>query len=177
MEKEGSSASDKAKSFRELFLDELKDIYWAEQALMKALPKIRENASSEELFTAIDEHIVETENQVTRLQEAFVLLDEKASGKKCEAMEGLIKEAEEMMQETEKGSLRDAAIISCGLKIEHYEIASYGTLIAFAKVLGEKEVVDLLTQTLIEEKEADETLTLIAESALNLEAAEEGEEE
>lgn len=178
MEKRGLFGSPLATGLRDLFLAELKDIYWAEKALMKALPKMRENASSEELYTAIDEHLVETENQVSRLEGVFVSLGEKPEGEKCEAMEGLIMEAEEMMDQTEKGPLRDAAIISCAQKVEHYEIASYGTLVAFAKQLKEKEAADLLTQTLIEEKECDMTLTQVAETVVNLEAAEqeEGEE-
>jgi ferritin-like metal-binding protein YciE len=177
MERKGLFGSRQATGLRELFLAELKDIYWAEQALTKALPKMLENASSEELYTAIDEHIVETKNHVTRLEEVFAMLEEEPEAEKCEAMQGLITEAEEMMDETERGPLRDAAIISCAQKVEHYEIASYGTLVAFANTMKEKEVSEVLAQTLTEEKEADDTLSNIAESVVNLEAAEREESE
>jgi ferritin-like metal-binding protein YciE len=162
---------------RELFVAELKDIYWAEKALTKALPKMQKKASSEELQSSLEDHLRVTEEQVTRLEQVFELLDVKPQAKKCEAMAGLIKEADEIMGETEQGVVRDAGIISAAQKVEHYEIATYGTLCAFAKTLGENEAADLLAQTLEEEKEADETLSQIAETSINVEAAEAEEEE
>ena len=165
-----------AQGLSELFEDELKDIYWAEKALTKAIPKMIKNATSQELITALTEHLQVTEKQVARCEQVFEMLGKPARGKKCDAMEGLIKEAQSIMEDTEKGVVRDAGIISGGQKIEHYEIASYGTLCAFAKTLGENEIADLLQQTLNEEKEADETLTTVAESSINLQAAEEDEE-
>ena len=165
-----------AQGLSELFEDELKDIYWAEKALTKAIPKMIKNATSQELITALTEHLQVTEEQVARCEQVFEMLGKPARGKKCDAMEGLIKEAQSIMEDTEKGVVRDAGIISGGQKIEHYEIASYGTLCAFAKTLGENEIADLLQQTLNEEKEADETLTTVAESSINLQAAEEDEE-
>lgn len=166
-----ASSSDIATGLRELFEDQLKDIYWAEKALTKALPKMAKKATSEELIAAITEHISVTEEQVTRLEEVFDLLGKKAQAKKCEAMDGLITEATEIMENTESGVVRDAGIIAASQKVEHYEIASYGTLCAFAKVLGEDDVAALLEETLNEEKEADMKLTEVAESSINVEAA------
>jgi ferritin-like metal-binding protein YciE len=168
-----------AQGLRDLFEDELKDIYWAEKALTKAIPKMIKNSTSEELVTALKEHLAITEEQVTRLEQVFESIGTKAQAKKCEAMEGLIKEAEEIMESTEKGVVRDAGIISAGQKVEHYEIATYGTLSAFAKILGEDDAVSLLEETLSEEKEADEKLTEVAESSINIQAAADdvGEEE
>jgi ferritin-like metal-binding protein YciE len=168
--------SDAAQGLRELFEDELKDIYWAEKALTKALPKMAKNATSEELINAIEEHLEVTKGHVERCEQAFEMMDKPARAKKCEAMDGLIREAQDIMESTEEGVVRDAGIISGAQKIEHYEIASYGTLCAFAKTLGEGEIADLLEQTLNEEKEADQTLTGIAESSINMSAAGEDEE-
>lgn len=165
-----SSAAD---GLRELFVDSLKDIYWAEKALTKALPKMAKNASSENLITTINDHITVTEEQVSRLEQIFELIGEKASAKKCEAMEGLIKEGESIMEETQQGPVRDAGIIGASQKIEHYEIATYGTLAAFAHTLGEDEALDLLQQTLDEEKEADTLLTEVAYNNINFEASDE----
>ena len=165
---------DAAEGLRDLFVDELKDIYWAEKALTKALPKMIKNATSEELIEALTDHLQVTEQQVTRLEEVFEAIDEKPEAKKCEAMAGLIKEAEEIMEGTEEGVVRDAGIISAGQKVEHYEIASYGTLASFARTLGEDVAAALLEETLSEEKEADEKLSEIAESSINVEAAEGG---
>ncbi len=162
-----------ADGLRELFTDMCKDIYWAEKALLKALPKMSKNATSDELRKAIDEHTAVTEEQVARVEKVFELLGKKAVAKKCEAMDGLIKEGEEIMQETEPGPVRDAGIIAGSQKIEHYEIASYGTMVAFAKTLGEDEIVSLLEETLAEEKEADQLLTENAYNSINFEAAEE----
>lgn len=155
-------------ALNELFIDELKDIYWAEKHLVKALPKMAKAATSEKLRTAIQNHLSETENHVTRLEQAFNSIDEKAVAVKCEAMAGLLKEADEIVSETEKGSItRDAGIISAAQKVEHYEIASYGTLKTLASVLGYNEAAELLGETLKEEKNADNMLTQIAESGIN----------
>ncbi|MFP5438920.1 MAG: ferritin-like domain-containing protein [Bacteroidia bacterium] len=162
-----------AEGLHELFVDELKDILYAERALVKALPKMAKNASDEKLKTAIEEHVVVTERQVERLQDIFEALGEADRGKKCEAMDGLIKEGQTIMEDTQPGPVRDAGIISASQKIEHYEIASYGTLVAFAKILGEDEIAALLEETLAEEKDADATLTEAAYNSINLEASEE----
>jgi ferritin-like metal-binding protein YciE len=155
-------------ALNELFMTELKDIYWAEQHLVKALPKMAKAATSEELRSAIEEHLQETENHVTRLESVFDSIDERAAAKKCEAMAGLIKEGDEIVSETEDGSYtRDAGIISAAQKIEHYEMASYGTLRTLANELGYTEAVELLEATLNEEKKADSLLTQIAESGIN----------
>ncbi|MBW8523742.1 ferritin-like domain-containing protein [Chryseobacterium chendengshani] len=164
-----SSAAD---GLRELFVDELKDIIYAERALVKALPKMAKNATEPKLIAAIEEHAAVTEGQVERLDKIFEILGESNRGKKCDAMEGLIKEGESIMEETEAGPVRDAGIISASQKIEHYEIASYGTLAAFARTLGEEEIVSLLEATLAEEKEADALLTDSAYNSINFEAAE-----
>jgi len=174
--KQAKSKPDVAQGLRDLFEAELKDIYWAEKALTKAIPKMIKNATSEELLAALKDHLSVTEQQVSRAEEVFSLLNIKPQAKKCEAMAGLIKEAEEIMEETEKGVVRDAGIISAAQKVEHYEIATYGTLSAFAKTLGEEEVVALLEQTLSEEKDADSSLSKIAEASINLEAADEDED-
>lgn len=165
-----------AEGLRELFIDSLKDIYWAEKALTKALPKMAKNATTKKLVAAIDEHLAVTEEQVSRLEQVFESLGKKASAKKCDAMEGLITEGEDMLKETEPGPVRDAAIISASQKIEHYEIATYGTLAAFARTLGEDEAVSLLEATLQEERDADKTLTEAAYNDINFEAAEEAED-
>jgi ferritin-like metal-binding protein YciE len=168
--------SSAAEGLRELFVDSLKDIYWAEKALIKALPKMAKNATSENLVKAIQDHLAVTEEQKERLEKVFSLVGEKAVAKKCDAMEGLIKEGESIMEETEKGPVRDAGIIAASQKIEHYEIATYGTLAAFATTLGEDDAVLLLEKTLAEEKEADTLLTDAAYNSINFEAAEEDEE-
>lgn len=159
-----------AEGLRELFIDELKDIIYAERALLKALPKMSNNASNESLKQAITEHVAVTERQIERLQEVFQILGESDRGKKCDAMEGLIEEGNSILEETVPGAVRDAAIISASQKIEHYEIASYGTLVAFAKTLGESKVAKLLEETLAEEKEADKILTEKAYNNINFEA-------
>jgi len=170
--------SDAADGLRELFIDSLKDIYWAEKALTKALPKMRKNATTLTLVDAIEEHTTVTEAQVQKLESIFELLGEKAVAKKCEAMEGLIKEGQEIMESTEAGAVRDAGIIAASQKIEHYEIATYGTLCAFARTLGEEEVASLLEEILNEEKQADAVLSDAAYNDINFEAAgEDGVEE
>lgn len=163
---------DAASGLTELFEDALKDIYWAEKALTKALPVMVKNATSPELKDAINNHLTETEEQITRLEEVFKIIGQKAAAKKCDAMEGLIEEAKGMLEETEIGVVRDAGIIAASQKIEHYEIATYGTLRQFAETLGLPEAASLLELTLDEEKGADKTLTEVAVNAVNLEAAE-----
>ena len=160
-----------------LFVDEIKDIYWAEKHLTKALPKMRKAATSPKLANAIGEHLEVTKTHVERLEEVFDLLGKKAQAKKCDAMAGLIKEGQGVIEETEEGSAtRDVGIILAAQKVEHYEIATYGGLAQLAKTLGLNDVAEILAQTLSEEKEADETLTAIAENDINCEAAEEDEE-
>lgn len=164
--------SDAAQGLRDLFEDELKDIYWAEKALTKALPKMIKNATDTELVAALTQHLEITKEQVSRVEMVFKTLGVKAEAKKCQAMEGLIKEAEEIMESTESGVVRDAGIISAGQKVEHYEIASYGTLCSMARTLGEQEVASMLNETLNEEKEADSKLSKVA-STINIEALQE----
>ena len=157
-----------------LFVDEIKDIYWAEKHLTKALPKMRKAATSPELANAIGEHLEVTKTHVARLEQVFDLLGKKAQAKKCDAMAGLVEEGEGVIEETEDGSAtRDVGIILAAQKVEHYEIATYGCLAQLATTLGLNEVAEILAQTLGEEKEADETLTAIAENDINYEAAEE----
>ena len=156
-----------------LFEDGLKDIYWAEKALTKALPKMIKNATSQELIEALENHLSETERQIGRVEQIFEILEKKAVAKKCDAMEGLIKEGEGIMEECEDGSMMDAGIIGAGQKIEHYEIASYGTLRTFAETLGLGDAAALLEETLEEEKAADVKLTEVAVTAINIQAAEE----
>jgi ferritin-like metal-binding protein YciE len=158
--------------------DSLKDIYWAEKHLTKAIPKMIRAATNETLISALEDHLEVTEGHVSRLEEVFELFGKKAQAKKCEAMEGLTKEAESIIEETEEGtSTRDVGIIMAAQKVEHYEIATYGGLTQLAKTMGLMEIANLLGQTLEEEKEADEGLTSIAENNINLQAEEEGEEE
>ncbi len=167
------NASMQSSQLMKLFEDELKDIYWAEKALTKAIPKMIKNATSEELIEALDNHLAETEEQITRLEQIFEILGKKATAKKCEAMEGLIKEAGTIMESCEEGAMCDAGIISAAQKVEHYEIASYGTLRQFAETLGLTEIESLLEATLEEEKAADEKLSEVATDAINIEAAHE----
>ena len=158
-------------ALKELFVDELKDIYWAEKHLSKALIKMAKAATSEELRSALETHKTETDNQVARLEQVFEMIEEKAAAKKCDAMEGLIAESESIVEDTEDGSItRDAGIISAAQKSEHYEIASYGTLRTLANTLGYSEAAQLLEETLAEEKKTDELLTQLAESTINVNA-------
>lgn len=173
----GSQQSSGNEGLMKLFEDELKDIYWAEKALTKALPKMMSKSTSEELVQAIEEHLEITEEHVSRAEQIFEIIGKTPKAKKCEAMSGLIKEGEEIMEENEGGPIRDAGIISAAQKVEHYEIASYGTLKTFASLLGLQEVVGILDQTLNEEKEADKKLTEIAVSSVNIQALSEGEED
>jgi ferritin-like metal-binding protein YciE len=158
----------------ELFMDGIRDIYWAEHHLLKALPKMIKAASSPELVRAIEQHLSETENHVSRLDQIFGLLKEKAIAKKCDAMEGLSKEGEAVIESTEEGTAtRDAGIILASQKVEHYEIATYGGLSQVATTLGLDDVAALLEETLAEEKNADRVLTEVAENNINYKASEE----
>lgn len=160
--------------FHEFFVDELKDIYWAEKHLAKALPKFKKAATSPELAAAFEKHTVETKTHIETLEKVFELLEEKAQAKKCDAMEGLLAEADSIIEDTDSGTLvRDAGLILAAQKVEHYEIATYGTLRVFAENMGHTEVVDLLSQTLEEEKATDVALTQIAEGFVNKQAASE----
>ncbi|MBV9009451.1 MAG: ferritin-like domain-containing protein [Verrucomicrobia bacterium] len=160
----------KLDSLEPLFVEELRDIYNAENQLTKALPKMAKAASSEELKSAFQEHLEQTKEHMERLEEIFEELGKKPTGKTCKAMKGLIEEGSEMMQEDGEDSVIDAAIIAAAQKIEHYEIASYGTVRAWAEQLGKDDAVDLLQQTLDEESETNEKLTELAESSINVEA-------
>jgi ferritin-like metal-binding protein YciE len=172
------TASHKGKAndsrLEEFFHNELKDIYWAENHLVKKLPKMAKAASGEELKDAFTEHLAVTKVHVSRLDKVFELLGYKAESKKCEAMDGITKEGESIIEDTEDGTAtRDAGLIMAGQKVEHYEIATYGALARVAKTLGHAEVVKILESTLAEEKMADASLTMLAESSINEEAAEE----
>ena len=159
------------KDLHELFLEQLSDVYDAEKQLVKALPKLADGASSSELRTAFREHLDQTEGHVQRLEEVFEMIGKPAKGKKCEAMEGLIAEGRDMMEESEP-NVKDAALIAAAQKVEHYEIASYGCLRTWADLLEMDQASTLLQETLDEEKETDERLTDIA-SAINVEARDE----
>jgi ferritin-like metal-binding protein YciE len=164
-----------AKNLEELFLHELKDILDAERQITKALPKMAKAADSEELRAGFEEHLTQTEEQIGRLESVFQTLEKAARGKHCAGMEGLIKEGEEMIKEMETGPALDAVLIASAQKVEHYEIASYGTLVEWAKLLGMDEAVELLHTSLEEEKATDEKLTHVA-SEINLVAQEAGAE-
>lgn len=154
-----------------LFEDELKDIYWAEKALTKAIPKMIKKATSNKLVNALEYHLSETEEQVSRCEQIFESLGKKAITKKCEAMDGLIREAERIMDHCEDGAMMDAGIISAAQKVEHYEIASYGTLRAFAETLDLTHEAKLIDETLNEEKDADGKITDIGVNIVNTQAA------
>ncbi len=149
---------------KELLIAELKDIYSAEQQLVKALPRLVEGADSDELKTAISDHLEETKTQVTRLQQVFELIGEKASAEHCKGMEGLLEEGAKPLEEEEEGALRDLMLIGAAQRVEHYEVAAYGTAKAIAEKLGFEDAVELLEETLNEESAADEKLTEVAES-------------
>lgn len=171
-----STAQSEETMLKELFTDELKDIYWAEKHLTKTLPKMKKSSTSEELAAAFEDHLNVTQNQIERLEKVFELLDMAPRAKKCEAMEGLVKEAQDVIGELPKGSaVIDAALIISGQKVEHYEIAAYGSLVQLAKTMGENEIADLLQQTLDEEKQADQLLTELAVSGINISAENEPE--
>jgi ferritin-like metal-binding protein YciE len=160
-------------TLRETFLDELADIYDAEKQILKALPKMAQAAQHEDLRHAFEEHLEQTEGQVERLEQVFEVIGEEPKGKGCKAMEGILKEGDELMKEHHG----DAALICAAQKVEHYEIASYGSLQSWARMLGEDDAADLLEETLDEERDTDERLTEIAESAISVEESEEEEEE
>jgi ferritin-like metal-binding protein YciE len=161
----------KIESLRELLVEQLHDLYDAEQRLTKALPKMAKAASSPQLKGAFKKHLTETEGHVTRLEQAFKSLDEKVSKKTCKAMQGLIAEGEDTIEEDAEPEVKDAALIAAAQRVEHYEIAAYGTVSAYAKLLERKDVLKLLQATLAEEKATDEALTELAESTINVEAA------
>jgi ferritin-like metal-binding protein YciE len=168
----------KNSQLEKFFIDSLKDIYWAEKHLTKELPKMKKAATTQQLKDAIDEHTAQTEEQVSRLEQVFELMGKKAQAKKCDAMEGLIKEGQSIVEETEDGSMtRDVGIIMSAQKVEHYEIATYGGLVSLATTLGLDEVADILNTTLEEEKQTDASLSQIAENDINWEAEQEGEAE
>ncbi|HEV3392183.1 MAG TPA: ferritin-like domain-containing protein [Chthoniobacterales bacterium] len=166
----------KLDNLRKLYIEELRDLYSAENQLLKALPKMAKGAASTELKQAFDNHLEETEGHVERLEEIFEDLDENPKGKTCQAMKGLVEEGSEILEEEGEESVLDAGIIAAAQKVEHYEIASYGTVRTFAELLGEKEAVKLLQQTLDEEGAADEKLNELAEDIVNPEALSQGEE-
>jgi ferritin-like metal-binding protein YciE len=155
------------KSVNDLLLDELRDIYHAEKQLLRALPKMAKKAKSDELRQAFEHHLEETKGQVERLDQVFQQLDARSSGQRCEAMEGLIEEAKEMMDDVTTPEVLDAAMITAAQKVEHYEIASYGSVCALAEALGHKDAARLLEETLNEEKAADQKLNQIALSGVN----------
>jgi ferritin-like metal-binding protein YciE len=162
---------DAVHALRGLFTDELREIYGAEKALLKALPKMIRNVTAPELLEAMEKHLGETEHQVSRLEKIFDTMGVNALARRCEAMTGLIREATSIMNDTEKGPVRDAAIILSVQKVEHYEIASYGTLLAFARILEENEAETWIQETLEEEKGANEKLSAVAELYINIDAA------
>jgi ferritin-like metal-binding protein YciE len=170
--KSNGKGQESESKFHKLFMDELKDIYWAEKALVKALGKMQKAATSEELVHAITDHQEQTKGHVERLEQVFELLGQEPKAKKCEAMSGLITEGQEVVDDTEEDTaVRDAGIIICSQKIEHYEISAYGSLRTLATIMGHTDAADIFSQTLNEEKEADRLLTQIAESSVNEEAS------
>ena len=170
----GNTGKMKDSEFHKFFVDELKDIYWAEKHLAKALPKMKKAATSPELVEAFEKHTQETEQHIATLEEVFKMLEEKAAAKKCDAMSGLLEEANGIIEETDQGTMiRDAGLILAAQKVEHYEIATYGTLAVFAENMGHTEVASLLNQTLENEKATDILLTQIAEGTINAQAVEE----
>jgi ferritin-like metal-binding protein YciE len=172
----GNEGRNKISPLEKFFTDQVKDIYYAEQQLVKALPEMQKAATTEELEDAFENHLKQTERHVKRLEKVFQLLDQKPEGKKCEAIEGLIKEAKTIISETKEGTMtRDAALIIAAQKAEHYEIATYGGLVELAITMNLHQVADLLDKTLQEEEGADHMLTHIAETRINLMAENEGQ--
>ena len=164
-------------SLQELYIDELRDIYDAEQQLVKALPKMAKTATNEELRAAFEQHLEQTQEHVARLERVFEELGEKPKRKTCEAMKGLLEEGKNMMEEDADEDVMDAGLIAAAQKVEHYEIATYGTIRTYVEMLGFDEQADILQETLDEEKDTDDNLTELAVSCINLEAADEEEEE
>jgi ferritin-like metal-binding protein YciE len=174
-EKDAGQKTNKPSLLEKFFVDQLKDMYYAEQHLVKALSEMKNAASSEELEDAFDDHLKQTERHVKRLERVFKLLGKKAEGKKCEAIEGLTKEAKDIISETKEGSMtRDAALIIAAQKIEHYEIATYGGLVQLAITMDLHRAAEILDKTLQEEEDTDTTLTQIAETSINVQAENEG---
>lgn len=167
----------KLDTLKKLYIEELRDVYNAEQQLVKALPKMAKAASSDDLRDAIENHLDQTKGQVERLEQIFEGLDESPKGKTCQAMKGLIEEGSEILEEKGEDSVIDAGIIAAAQKVEHYEIATYGTLRTWADLLNQDEAAGLLQETLDEEGDADKTLNELAEDIVNPEALLEGEEE
>lgn len=170
----------KLNTLQDLFLDELKDLYSAENQMLKNLPKMEKAASSEQLKEAFQQHLETTKRQLERLQNVFDQLGSKPAAKKCKGMEGLLAEGTEMMEQKAEPSVKDAGLIGAAQRIEHYEIAGYGCARTYARMLGNDEVADMLQQTLDEEAETDEALTRLAENLINkqaLESDEQGEED
>lgn len=165
-----AAKKDAAKDLQDLLEDSLKDIYWAEKALVKALPLMMKNATDKKLVNAIEKHLAETKVHVERLEDCFKALGKKAQAKKCDAMQGILDEGKSIIKETKPGAVRDVGIIAAAQKVEHYEIATYGTLAAFAKVLKEKKCLKNFMDTLGEEKKCDQLLSKIADTALNIKA-------
>jgi ferritin-like metal-binding protein YciE len=164
-------------ALKELYIDELRDIYNAENQLTKALPKMAKAATSEDLRSGFEEHLQQTKDHIERLEQIFTKIGEKPTGKKCKGMEGLIEEGKEMIEEEElEGEALDAGLISAAQRVEHYEIAAYGCVRTYANLLGETDAAELLEATLKEEKETDQKLTKLAEE-INLEASEQEDEE
>jgi ferritin-like metal-binding protein YciE len=159
------------KDLNDLFLDTLKDIYYAEKQILKSLPKMAKAATSDKLRAALEKHEGETEVQIERLEQIFELLGKPARGKKCDAIEGILDEGKEIMEEYKGAPTRDAGLLAAAQAVEHYEISRYGTLKSWAGKLSMADAVRLLNETLAEEKKTDETLTKIAETAVNAEAA------
>lgn len=173
--KNGSAAFDEESPLEKFFLAQLKDVYYAEQKLTKVLPQMQEAATTESLKEAFEDHLLVTQRQIKRLEKIFMLIGKKPQGEKCEAMEGIVKEANTIIEETEEGTLtRDAALIVAAQKVEHYEIATYGGLVQLAITMELNEVADLLDKTLVEEEDTDCLLTEIAENEINLGAEHEG---
>jgi ferritin-like metal-binding protein YciE len=171
-----SAFSGEETKLKELFVEELKDIYWAEKHLTKALPKMRKAATSSQLAAAFEQHLAVTETQIGRAEQVFELLGMSPRAKKCEAMAGLVMEAQAVIEDTDKGSAtRDVALIIAGQKVEHYEIATYGSLVQLAKTMGRNDIATLMQQTLDEEKTADQLLTDLAVSGINVSAEQEPE--
>src|SRR3954468_5781368 len=159
---ESSSAGQRHPMLEKFFIDELKDIYWAEKHLVKALGKLSKQATTDELQQAFEDHAAATEEHVSRLEQVFEMFGKKAQAKKCEAMDGLTKEAEGLLEDTEDGSMtRDVGLIISAQKVEHYEIATYGSLVQLANTMGLTEIAEILGETLQEEKDTDELLTYI----------------
>ena len=161
-------------ALKKFFVDQLKDIYYVEKQMIKSIPEMKQAATTEELQDAFDKHLKQTERQVTRLEKVFELVGEEPQGKKCEAMDGLVKEAKDIIAETPEGSMtRDAALIIAAQKVEHYEIGTYGGLVALALTMEMNRAAELLDKTLEEEEQTDRDLTDIAERYINIEAEEE----